>query len=458
MEDSQSATLDLKPWIQANDAGSPGDEEVGDALSVRVTRFLRSCWSRRRMVAGILACGILLSLLYAFSLSNTYTSTTTLMPPDNASSTSSLMSLLSAAGPAASVGSAALGMKTPGAVFVGILGSRRVQDRLVTRFDLVHRYKTRFIEDTCKQLAANTNIQENVKSGIITISVKADDPVLAAKIAQGYVEELDSAVTYNSTSAARRERIFLEARLKTIKQDLDDSAKALSQFSAKNRSFDIPSQGKAMVESELKLEDQMVAARSELAALRQSYAEDNVRIRGAQARIAELQRQLDKLMGSTGEPRHDADDAAYPSFSELPVLGLTYFDLERKMRVEEVLWEALTKQYEAARVQEAKDIPTVRVLDAANVPQRKSSPHRSSIVIAGMLLSLAVALIAVATTSVWGEMDGRDERKMFVVELAGAMKGGFGRFWSLPGVSWVHARTTRSQGDAGNSSQIPHQD
>ena len=380
------------------------------------------------------------------------------MPPDNASSTSSLISLLSAAGPVASVGSAALGIKTPGAVFVGILGSRRVEDNLVTRFDLIHRYKTRFIEEACKQLTANTNIQENVKSGIITISVKANDPVLAAKIAQGYVEELDNAVTYNSTSAARRERIFLEARLKTIKQDLDDSAIALSQFSTKNRSFDIPSQGKAMVETEGKLQEQMVAARSELAALRQSYADDNVKIRGAQARIAELQRQLDKLMGSAGEPARDADGPAYPSFSELPVLGLTYFDLERKMRVEEVLWEALTKQYEAARVQEAKDIPTVRVLDAANVPQRKSGPHRSSIVIAGMLLSLVVALMAVFTTSVWGEMDGRDERKIFVAELAGSMRSGLGRFWGLPGVSWVHARSSRSQGDAGNSWQVPHQD
>jgi len=128
------------------------------------------------------------------------------------------------------------------------------------------------------------------------------------------------------------------------------------------------------------------------------------------------------------------------------------------MHVEEVLWEALTKQYEAARVQEAKDIPTVRVLDAANVPQRKSAPARSSIVMAGMLLSLAVALMAVFTTSVWGEMDGRDERKIFVVELTGAMRSGLGRFCSLPGVSWVHARSSRSQGGAGNSWQIPHQD
>jgi len=459
MDDSRSATQVLNPGTHAIDAESPGDEEVGEALSLRIVRFLRLCWLRRRIVAGILGCGILLSLLYAVSLPNIYTSTTTLMPPDSASSTSSLMSLLSSAGgAAASVGSAALGMKTPGAVFVGILGSRRVEDSLVTRFDLVHRYKKRYIEDASKRLAANTNIQENLKSGIITISVRADDPVLASKIAQGYVEELDSAVTHNSTSAARRERIFLEARLENIKQDLDESAQALSQFSAKNRTIDIPSQGKAMVESGLKLQEQMATARSELAALEQSYSKDNLRVRAAHARIAELQRQLDLAMGSTGKPRLDAGDSAYPSLSELPALGLTYFDLERKMRVEEVLWEALTKQYEAARVQEAKEIPTVRVLDVANVPQRKSAPARSSIMIVGTLLSLALALMAVLAASAWEQIDRRDERKMIVFELAGSMRRVHQRLWSLPGVRWIHAHLIGLRGGTSNSPLAPHQE
>ena len=445
MDDPQSATPGLEPWTQANDVESASAEEVGEALSLRITCFVRSCWVRRKMVFGILAAGILLSLLYAISLPNMYTSTTTLMPPDSTSSSSSLMSLLSTAGPAAAAGSAALGIKTPGGVFVGILGSRRVQQSLVTRFDLVRHYKKRFIEDACKRLEADTDIRENVKSGIITVSAKADSPVLASNIAQGYVEELDSIVTHNSTSAARRERVFLEARLKEIKQDLDDSAKALSQFSTKNKTIDISSQGKAMVESGLKLQDQMVAARSELAALQQSYSQDNIRVRAAQARIAELQRQMDKMMGSTGEPGPDASDSAYPSVSELPALGLTYFDLERRVRVEEALWEALTKQYEAAKVQEAREIPTVRVLDAANVPQRRSFPIRSRIVILGAMLSLVAAFTAVFATFVWEEMDAQDERKKLVTEIVNTTLDSRKWFWSLPGMSWVHTRLKGSE-------------
>jgi len=443
MDDPQGATPGQEPWTQANDVESASAEEASEALSLRVARFLRSCWVGRRMVLGILVTGILLSLLYVISLPNMYTSTTTLMPPDNASSSSSLMGLLSTAGgPAAAAGSAALGIKTPGAVFVGILQSRRVSQSLVARFDLIHHYKKQFIEDACKQLDADTDIRENLKSGIITVSVQADNPVLASNIAQGYIEELDSVVTHNSTSAARRERIFLEARLKEIKQDLDDSAKALSQFSTKNKTIDISSQGKAMVESGLKLQDEMAVARSELAGLQQAYSEDNVRVRAAKARIAELQQQMDKMMGSTGEPGPDASDSAYPSVSELPALGLTYYDLERKMSVEEVLWVALTKQYEAAKVQEAKEIPTVRVLDAANVPQRKSSPHISVIMILGTLLALSAAFIAVLTVSVWERTDARDERKKLVIELAGAMLNPQRRFWRLPGMGWVHTRLT----------------
>ena len=445
MDDPHSTMTGFEPWAQADDVEPGSDEVASEPLSLQIIRFLRSCWVRRKMVLGILAAGILLSLLYALRLPNVYTSTTTLMPPDNTSPNAGLMGLLSSAGPAAAVGGAALGIRTPSSIFVGILESRRVNQSLVARFDLVHHYKTQFTEDACKALTANTDIRENIKNGIVTINVKADSPALASNIAQGYVEELDSIVTHNSTSAARRERMFLEARLKEIKQDLDDSAMALSQFSTKNKTIDIPSQGKAMVDSGLKLQDQMAVARSELAALRQSYSEDNVRIRAAKARIAELQQQMDKLIGSTGESRPDASDSAYPSVSELPALGLTYYDLERKMRVEEVLWEALTKQYEAARVQEAKEIPTVRVLDAANVPERKSSPHRTMIIIYGFLLALIAAFIAVLTSSAWEKMDARDERKKLVMEVAGVMLNAQQRLWSWPGMSWVHKRLTGSE-------------
>jgi uncharacterized protein involved in exopolysaccharide biosynthesis len=416
MDQSQSATPGSELPAEANDVQSTSDEEVGEALSLRIIRFLRLCWVSRRIFFGILATGILVSLLYALLLPNVYTSTTTLMPPDSVSSNSNLMGLLSSVGPIASAGSAALGTQTPGAVFVGIMGSQTVKESLVKQFDLVHHYKMRFIEDACKQLAADTGIQEDFKSGIITISVKSDNSVLASNLAQGYIAELDRVVTHNSTSAARRERIFLEGRLKEIKQDLDDSSIALSQFSTKNRTISMPSQAMAMVDAGLKMQADLVTVRSELAALQQTYSDDNIRVRAARARVEELQRQMNKISGlnQASSSSANTNESDYPSVGKLPALGLTYSDLDRKVLVEEALWEALTKQYEAAKVQEAKEIPTVRVLDEANVPQRKSSAKRSVIVVLGAMLSLFVACIAVITASVWDDMDDQDERKILV--------------------------------------------
>jgi uncharacterized protein involved in exopolysaccharide biosynthesis len=445
MDQPQRTTPSSEPWTETDEVEVSGDAEGGEAISLQITRFLRLIWVKRRMVFGILATGMLLSLLCALSLPSMYTSTTTLMPSDSSSSSANLMSLLSSAGPVASIGSGALGIKTPGAVFVGILGSRNVQEGVVKQFDLAHHYKTRFVEDACKRLAAASSIKEDPKNGIITISVKANDPALASKIAQGYVTELDRVVTNNSTSAARRERMFLEGRLKEIKQNLDDSAKTLSQFSTKNKTIDIPSQGKAMVESELKLQDQMAIARSELAGLQQSYSADNVRVRAAHARIAELQREIDKTMGTAEEPKSETSDSAYPSLSELPSLGVTYYDLERKMRVQEALWEALTKQYEAARVQEAKEIPAVRVLDAANVPERKSPSARKIIVILGTAFSFLIACVVVFVTNVWEEMDPQNEGKVLVTEVWNGTLNSLAWVCHLPGMRWVCARFEKSK-------------
>lgn len=442
MDQPQSATPGSKPWTQTSDVESAGAAEMGETLTLRIIRFLRLCWVKRRMFFAILTTGILLSFLDATLPPNIYTSTTTLMPPDSTASSSNLLGLLSSTGSAASVGSAALGIKTPGAVFVGILGSRTVQNSLVTRFDLFHIYKSPLSEDACKQLASNTHIAEDIKSGIISISVEANNPILASKITQGYVDELNYIVTNNSTSAARRERIFLEERLKEIKQDLDNSAMALSQFSAKHRTIAMPSQAMAMVDAGLRMQAELATARSELVELQQTYSADNVRVRAARARVEELQSQMNKISGLNQASGSTANKngADYPSVGELPALGLTYSDLERRVTVEEALWEALTKQYETAKVQEAKEISTVRVLDAASVPQHKSGPSRRSIVTVGTLLSICAACFFVLASSRWAEMDPHDERKILVADIVNTTFNSQAWIWRVPGTSWIYRR------------------
>jgi uncharacterized protein involved in exopolysaccharide biosynthesis len=418
--------------------------ESDSPMRMQATAILRIFWTRRRTIAGIVVAGTILTALYAFLVTPLYTSTTTLMPPESASSNSNLMSLLSSAGPAASAGTALLGVKTPGALFSGVLGSRTVRESLVSRFGLVSHYKVKLTEDACTDLADNTSISENTRTGIITISVSDKNPFVASRLAQGYVEELNHVLTEHSTSSARRERLFLEERLKQIQQDLDASSNALSQFSARNRTIDMPSQARAMVDAELKLQGELVAARSELAALRQAYSDNNVRVRAARARIDELQRQLGRINGpANGEgAKAETSDSPYPSIVDLPALGITFADLQRKIVAEETLWATLTKQYEAAKVQEAKEIATAQLLDAAAVPERKSYPARSRLLVIGTMLSLFAGCLFVLVAQFWENIDPKDERRQLLTDIGGSILNGMHWVLRPMGKHVAHAQET----------------
>lgn len=423
MNDAQNATQVSELWNKADDGEIIGTEGEEEPLSQKLAGIIRLGWTKRRMIFSITAIGILVSLLYAYSLPNIYSASTTVLPADNASPYTNMMAMLSSGSAAAGLSSEALGINTPGELFIRILGSRTVQDSLIARFDLAHYYKSSLPQDARGSLASDTSIDEDRKSGLISITVRSKNPVLAANLAQGYVSELNRVVTDSSTSTARRERIFLEGRLKDVKQDLDDSSKALSEFSAKSGVIDVSSQAKAMMDSGGRLQAELIDGRSQLAALRQYYSEDNSKVRAVEARNDELQREINAMGGGHQESDSHADSksSAFPSAQELPALGRTYYDLERQAKVDEALWEALTKQYEAAKVDEAKEMPTVRVLDAAEVPLHKSAPVRWRIMLIGTFLAFVAGCISVFATTFWAEMDPQDEPKKLLSEIFNGM-------------------------------------
>lgn len=445
MNDSQLIAPGTEAWTQADEIDPASAEEVGEPLGDKVARFLRRCWSKRWLIIAIFIAGTLYSLLRAISSPNYYTSTTTLMPPDNSSPLSGMMSMLTGGSSAASLGSEALGLSSPGDLFIGVLGSRTVQDDLVSRFNLMRYYHANVTDDARRMLANSTTITQDRMNGIISISVTAGDPVLASKLAQGYVTELNAVMSNDSTSAARRERIFLEERLKEVKQNLDVSAKALSEFSSKSGAIDIPNQARSMMDAGLRLQTELIDGRSQLAALRQTYSADNARVRAVEARNAELERELDKMSGlqQSGGSTSNQLESAYPSVDQLPALGVTYYDLERKVQVEEALWETLTKEYEFAKVEEVKEIPTARVLDAANIPVRKSGPIRRKIVLMGMAVSIVVAFLAVFAIGAWEQIDPQSEPKKLILEIAGAAVDSKRLYWKLPGMKQIHSRFKR---------------
>jgi capsule polysaccharide export protein KpsE/RkpR len=239
-------------------------------------------------------------------------------------------------------------------------------------------------------------------------------------MSQAYVEELNKLVAELSTSSARRERIFLEERLQTVNKDLESAEKEFSQFASKNTAIDIREQGKAMVDAAAILQGQLIAADSEYEGLKQIYNDNNFRVRSVKARIDELQKQLEKL-GGKGESSTtisaQPSDSMYPSIRKLPLLGVMYADLYRRTMIQAAVLEALTKEYEMAKVQEAKEIPTVKVLDAADIPDKKSFPPRLLIIFLGMTLAFAGATTWVFSKTTWDQADSSDPRKVFAQEI-----------------------------------------
>src|SRR5437660_11116772 len=174
-----------------------------------------------------------------------------------------------------------------------------------------------------------------------------------------------------------------------------------------------------MVEAAATLQGQYIASQSELEGLKQVYTDNNVRIRSVRARIAELKRQLEKLGGKgepVSEPSGQQADFLYPSIRKLPLLGVTYADLYRRTRVQEAVFESLTKEYELAKVQEVKEIPTVKVLDPPNIPDKKSFPPRFVIMLLGTTFAFAIATTWVFGKEAWDQTDSSDTRKAFAQE------------------------------------------
>jgi len=393
---------------------------------------LRLLWGHRQLFLWAGAIGFLVSTLVAFAIPKSYISTTQLMPPDSQSTSGMAMMAAMAAkggGGLAGVAGDLLGLKSSGALFIGVLRSQTSQDRLIQQFDLRKVYGTRLVMDARKKLDENTSISEDRKSGIITISVTDHSPQRAAALASAYVDQLNSLVSELSTSSAHRERVFLEERLKVAKQDLDDASNQLAQFSSKNNTLDIQQEGKAMLDAAGAIAGEMIAAQSQLEGLRQIYTDSNPRVRSLNARVGELRRQLEKLGGS---PTKGADGGTpapaqtsglpYPTIRSLPLLGAKYAEYYRRAKIQETVYEMLTGQYELAKVQEAKETPSVKVLDPARIPEKKSFPPRLVIMVLGTFLVCSMSVVWVLGSARWEEIDPQDPRKVFVQEVAGSLK------------------------------------
>ncbi len=407
------------------------DEMLELRLDQVVYDKLRVLWAERRLLGRItvVAFVVLFVVYFAripaipslgisrtyFLIPERYESTVRLMPPQGQGSFSALAAMAGARTGSDTLGSLAasmLGVQTSGAVIVGIMFDRTVSDRIIDKFDLRKEYGLRYYEYARLELAKNVAVSEDRKSGIIAITVTSRSPQEARDMAQAYVDEISRAVIEVSKGAASRERVALEQRLEVIKKDLDQSAAAFAQFASTNTAINIPEQAKATMTAAARVQAELVAAESELEGLQQIYTDSNFRVRTLRGRIAELKRQVDSSDSSRGSA-----DSLGRIIHDLPKLGVQWANLFRRATIDEAVYEALTKQYEFAKIQEAKEVAPVSVLDQPDLPERKSSPKRTYLILGGTFFFFLLGSAWIIGKDAWRNLDPADPRKQFVLEV-----------------------------------------
>lgn len=409
-------------------------------LPVWVART-RLLWDNRKLLTRVTFISFLSSLAIAFLIPKQYKSTASIMPPEQQGTAAMMLAALARS---SSLGllSSLPGSHASSDLFMDLLRSGTVSSHLIEKFNLQHAYRKRYRVDAAKHLARITKITENKRSGVITIQVEDTDRQRARDLAQGYLDELNQLVTFTSTSAAHRERVFIEQRLHAVQAALKDAELQLSQFSSNSSAFDLHEQTRAMVDAGARLQAELLVEQSTVESLRQSYGDSNIRVRQSQARIATLQRELLKLKGTPGDPGSSigvgnsnqaaGDTNLYPPLRQLPGLAVSYTDLYRRVKVQETVFELLTQQYEMARIEEAKDIPPVSVIDLPGLAEKKSFPPRALLTLLCTLLALAGACMFVIVRHQWSHLSMSDPRKELAMEVAPVLRR---RLRSMVGIS-----------------------
>jgi uncharacterized protein involved in exopolysaccharide biosynthesis len=275
-----------------------------------------------------------------------------------------------------------LAFRNPNDLYVGMLKSRTVADNLIARFELQRLYDEMTVFETRKELAKNSTITSG-RDGIITIEFEDRDPKRAASIANGYVEELYKLTTSLAITEASQRRLFFENQLTQTREQLSKAEVALRQAIDAKGLAGIDVQSRAILEPSAQLRAQIALREVQLSAIRIFATDQHPDLERLRHEITSMKRELAKLEGGDGELKPPAATSA----------GLENLRRFRDMKFLERLTELLTQQFEAAKIDEAKDISIVQVLDKAVEPERKSSPKHLIIVILVAVLSLIVSIV-----------------------------------------------------------------
>lgn len=318
------------------------------------------------------------SLVVSLLLPKVYTATTAILPPQQGQSTAAAM--LGQLGGLAGVAGASLGIKDPSDLYIGMLKSRTVEDSLIKRFDLQRTYQKKYMADARKLLENNSKISAG-KDGIIALSFDDKDPKRAADIANAYVDELNKLTSSLAVTEASQRRLFFEKQLNVVRDNLAKAEYDLQKIQGKTGLIQDYPQEKEIAESNARLRAEIASKEVQLSAMQIGVTQRNPEFLRLQQEIASLK---DRLKGADAEGLMD---------SGMSERGIEYIQKFRDVKYNETVMEMLFKQYELAKIDEAKDYPLIQVLDKAVPPERKSKPKRAVIVVLYTLLGFVLSVI-----------------------------------------------------------------
>ncbi len=346
---------------------------------------------KRFLVRFVLGAAVL-SIVVSFLLPVRYEAKIVLLPPTQSSSAgSALLGQLGGMGSLGSLASLAggsLGIKNPADMYVALLTSRTVEDAMIRRFGLMQEYHEKRMSDTRKVFERRTTAVAGTKDGLIRISVEDRDPKRAAEMANGYVEEFRKLSASLAITEAARRRLFFEQQLQQAKDDLTGAEEAMRKTQQSTGVLQIDSQARSLIESAAVLRGQVVAKEVQIQSMRSFAAEDNPELILAKQELAALQAQLERMAGSQPDVGSDIN----LSKGRVTEAGMEYLRRLRDLKYHETVYELLAKEFEVAKLDEAREGAIIQVVDAAVPPDKKSSPHRTLIVIAVTILSCFVAV------------------------------------------------------------------
>lgn len=382
VEESSRALSDLDRG-QDDLLPPPADEELS------LLDLLIAIAHRRWRIVQVVICTTLVGVILSLVLPVRYTATTSILPPQqNSSIGTALMAQLGTLGSLGSLASGGLGLKNPNDLQVAMLKSRTVEDAMLDRFHLMDLYRVKRRSDARKKFERFVDIEDGAKDGLIRVSVTDTDPRRAAEMANGYVEEFKKFSATLAVTEASQRRLFFEQQLGQAKDNLAKAEEGLKLTEQKTGLIQLDAQARAAIELVANLRAQIAAKEVEINAMRSFETADNPQLQIAEQQLAGLRAQEQKMGGSS----EGTANALVPKGS-LPESSIEYIQKLRDVKYYETIFDLMARQYEIAKVDEAREGAVIQIVDQAIVPDRRSSPLRTLIVLGFAALGILIGVV-----------------------------------------------------------------